>query len=101
MSNGHSSLVAGKLIDLPCEVGQGTSSFENWVKINASSKPISAFVQSKFVKRNDDKTGQVSVLVRNVEPNNILLWIFGEVLSESNPVRVNKSWISENFIKLR
>jgi hypothetical protein len=96
MPNGR-SLTAGKLIDLPCEIGQGASPLERWVRIEARNKPVTAFVQSQFVTPRDDKRGQVSVLIRNVETEDVLLWVFGEVLSSSNPVRIDRDWVYDNY----
>ena len=75
---------------------------EKFIQINASDKSITAFVQKKFVTEEEESNrGIVQVLVRNVEAKDILLWIFGKVLSQSNPVRVDKNWVRENVLLLR
>ena len=89
---------------IPCIIAPGAFPQERFVKVDAKldNKPITitAFVPTQHVRdpaptSNTQRNGEIIVAtIRPFEQKNVALLFPGELLSGSNPVRVDAEWFS-------
>jgi hypothetical protein len=91
-------------VSLPCNVSGGTFPTERWIKVNAelnrNTFPITAFVPMGYVtdptpEAEQLREGFVRVRVSFKHNGHTGLIFPGELLSVSNPVQVDSSWLTK------
>lgn len=91
-------------VSLPCSVSGGAFSDERWIRVDAEHdrKPfaVTAFVPIAHVndpqpELRSHREGSVKVRINYINNGHSSLIFPGELLSVSNPVRVDSSWLTK------
>jgi hypothetical protein len=92
------TLKAGTVVWIPCELKTGIFPTEQHVKIEVNigdRETILGFMPKEDIRQTTPDRGFVRAVVMHVINSKVALLFRGEILSESNPVTVPRQWLEE------